>query len=599
MGVKMTTRTFLSVLLPLATLAAQVTNQETFATKVLVDQSSSTIKCTVIKPLQPAQVHRLVASPDDVVDQTATRRNRKDLSEFNIEFGTQVLHEFIGGSKAAVEKAVAEHCPNGVESTQSERDLQELEADKTVIKKLVDSGDPKNRIDVVFMGDGYTANEQTKFFDDMARLTHDMFTGDTFAQYLPLFNIWGVFTPSSDSGIGVGGRPKNTPFGLYRDGTELRGIYCSKPDAARRACAAVGQLACDFPSLIANDDYYGGLGGEFVIGTRSPTTGTIVLRHEMGHNFGRVGEEYDGGQVYRGANSAASLSQVSWKHWLTNPSGTVREEKASLTFTDHMWVDLKQGPYKITFTASGKYRRWMMVLSASGADTDGSLEITLDGQPLAWTSSGVKDRSFYTWTNTTHGLSAGQHKIVVTGHGPFDGKIIQQLCSVDMNEYMDEGEFQMGDEVISAYPTWDGNNRKTFRPNNEKCLMRNMISTKFCSVCLENMWLMFLERVQLIDDVVVSGTTAKVKVIPLAQFRQAKHDRFLQESATLVSQERFTVSWLRDGVEVIDFQNQFEVDLAKASGGSSGQWTVRVKFLTPAVRKDPKNLLQSEKTFKV
>lgn len=71
-------------------------------------------------------------------------------------------------------------------------------------------------------------------------------------------------------------------------GTELRGIYCGNEWAARRACKAIGQYACDFPSLIANDPYYGGLGGEFTIATKSKTTGTLVLRHEMGHNFGYI-----------------------------------------------------------------------------------------------------------------------------------------------------------------------------------------------------------------------------------------------------------------------------------------------------------------------
>ena len=45
-------------------------------------------------------------------------------------------------------------------------------------------------------------------------------------------NIWSICLPSAESGIGVGGRAKDTAFGLYRDGTELRGIYCSKPTAA-------------------------------------------------------------------------------------------------------------------------------------------------------------------------------------------------------------------------------------------------------------------------------------------------------------------------------------------------------------------------------
>ena len=62
------------------------------------------------------------------------------------------------------------------------------------------------------------------------------------------------------------------------------------------------------------------MGGQFVIGTKSRTTGTIVLRHEMGHNFANVGEGYDGGQVYRGVNSAATLNSLGWAHWLTDRS---------------------------------------------------------------------------------------------------------------------------------------------------------------------------------------------------------------------------------------------------------------------------------------
>ena len=60
------------------------------------------------------------------------------------------------------------------------------------------------------------------------------------------------------------------------------------------------------------DDFYGGLGGEFVISTKSKTSGQVVLRHEMGHNFGVVGEEYDGGYAYSGANSVRSPYNIPW-----------------------------------------------------------------------------------------------------------------------------------------------------------------------------------------------------------------------------------------------------------------------------------------------
>ena len=42
-------------------------------------------------------------------------------------------------------------------------------------------------------------SQETLFFDDITRLANDMFSGDMFAQYLPLFNIWAVYLPSIES----------------------------------------------------------------------------------------------------------------------------------------------------------------------------------------------------------------------------------------------------------------------------------------------------------------------------------------------------------------------------------------------------------------
>lgn len=62
----------------------------------------------------------------------------------------------------------------------------------------------------------------------------------------------------------------STPFGLYRDGHELRGLYSAHRSRARAACRAVregyfgeGVGGCDQMALISNFPYYGGLGGEF------------------------------------------------------------------------------------------------------------------------------------------------------------------------------------------------------------------------------------------------------------------------------------------------------------------------------------------------
>jgi len=145
------------------------------------------------------------------------------------------------------------------------------------VVKIVNGGDQGNRIDVVFMGDGYTAAEREEFFDDMRRLTTDMFETSTFRSYLPLFNIWAIYVESADSGIGYTGA-LDTPFRLTREAGQLRAIYPGDSNYARQVCQLTGISGCDYPSIIGNDDFYGGLGGEFVISTRSNRTGTIVLR---------------------------------------------------------------------------------------------------------------------------------------------------------------------------------------------------------------------------------------------------------------------------------------------------------------------------------
>lgn len=101
------------------------------------------------------------------------------------------------------------------------------------VQRIIISGNQANRIDVVFMGDGYTASERGQFFDDIRRLTADMFNGETFRSYLPVFNVWAIYVESVDSGIGYNGA-RNTPFRLYRQAGQLRGIYTGNAQYARQ-----------------------------------------------------------------------------------------------------------------------------------------------------------------------------------------------------------------------------------------------------------------------------------------------------------------------------------------------------------------------------
>ncbi|RLO13291.1 hypothetical protein DYB28_001497 [Aphanomyces astaci] len=572
---------FHSLLLVGATVVAAL---DTYSAKILVD--TNTFECELIDSVHVAQLHRSVEHPDSFIELTTKRKSRlNDLDLLrNSEEGTQEFVEIIGGSVDAVLGQLAKRCPSGALRHNAVRSAKTF-AETTVIKKIVDSGPPKNRIDIVFMGDGYQASEEALFFKDIQRLTDDLFTGDTFTQYLPLFNVWAVHVPSVESGIGVGSKPRNTAFQLYRRGTELRGVYPNKPQYAREVCKTVGEFACDFPSLVGNDAFYGGLRGEFVVVTSSVTSGSVVLRHEFGHSFGKVGEEYDGGKLYVGANTARSINEAPWKHWLTNPD-VIREEKAVQRFQKHIWHDLQQGSYQIKFTSNGAFKRWKIVLSVSGADTNDALSITLNGEPLPWTTKGIKDRSFYSWRSSDAGFPAGDHVLNITAGGSFDSPIIKQLCSALIYEYAGEDEFKLDDnDHIGFYPTWDINKRLLYRPDNEKCLMRNMTSPQFCTPCQENLWLQFLTRISFIEDLVVTGKDVALKLIPLGQLRPNP-----------IPNERYSVQWFNNGHEVKTFRDQFSIDVSTVSGATK-QWTVKVNFTTPTIRVDSKGVTRAERSF--
>lgn len=373
-------------------------------------------------------------------------------------------------------------------------------------------------------------------------------------------------------------------------------MWIGDSSAARAACALTGPDACDFGSLIGNDDFYGGLGGAFVVGTRSEATGTVVLRHEMGHNFVSAGDEYDHSWSYFGANSdTRASSSVKWAHWLTEPDQPVVEQAATYRLLEYPWYNLAGGQRSYTFTSDGTYSRWLLRISASGCDSAGSFRIWLDGQELDWAphTAGSVDRFFYEYNDPDAGFSAGTHTIAfASGHPPGSGAPIRQLCSFTLHEYKGEDQFKMQPGYVGVYPTWSDRYVKSYRPTNELCLMRNMSSTDFCPVCKEEMWLQFLQRMSLIDGHSVASaggtTTVTVTIVPVAQFRP--------EPIPGVT-EQLDVMWARNGVTRPELAGQFSFSLPNSD--AAGNWVATVVYTTSEVRRDPHGLLTFIEAFTV
>lgn len=428
------------------------------------------------------------------------------------------------------------------------------------VRTLVAQGPLQNRINLTIIGDGYTAEEKQKFFDDAARLTKDMFVGKTFATYLALFNVHAVFIPSKESGI-TDIVKKDTALGLYRSPKgSKRAIMISNAGMADKAANLAPRT--DYPILIANDDFYGGLGGAYAISTRSVTSGTVVLRHELGHNFGSVGEEYDSGNVYTGANSSRS-TQVNWKQWL-DPGATQKDHYFLSGF--YLWQNLGQKPFRAEFeiptTSRGQeVMRVGIELSSVGWATPMDVIVRVDGYKIDIKGNYTVDRSFFDVVLPMT-LGPGKHSI----------EVIENINDRDnvlayANVYAFPKGYDAESGQISAYKTFYGpGNGSGYRPTHNTCLMRNMLSENFCMVDIENMWIRFLARVNLIDGVAISRA-GDVRV-----------DLLKLRGMDIIWEKKQEGNWVR----IPEFDHKTQVNISDLN---SVKYRVRAAFRTPEVRK--------------
>lgn len=437
------------------------------------------------------------------------------------------------------------------------------------VRTLIEQGPSENRIKLTIVGDGYTLNEKEKFFSDTERTVKGLFEGKTFASYLPLFSIKAVFVPSTESGIGDGSA-KNTAFKLYRSPAgSKRAIMPGDESAIERALKLSGWNT-DYPIVLANDDFYGGLGGRYAISTRSVRSGLLVLRHELGHNFGQVGEEYDNGSAYFGANNSGA--NITWSHWI---DGELKLQESKLLSGNYVWQNLDKRPYQNQFKADSQFPLAFLSLSSVGWDTTNDVDVNLNGNRLTLNGGFHNDRAFYDIgpVSLLNGLNTLTVKEVVT-----DKNNVLGFALV----YAMPKEYDFTPNKILGFATYRDGGAKSYRPTHNSCLMRNMEYENFCSVDKENMWYQFLSRISLIDSFdikILNGqknvivTTLKLNGLSLNWF---KHDG---------------TSWTK----LPAISNQFQWI---ASDDLTGRFKVSVEFKTPEVRKYNTNF-KVEKEFQL
>lgn len=160
---------------------------------------------------------------------------------------------------------------------------------------LHQSGPSSGRLDLVLIGDGYTAAQMAQWHTDAAQVAASLLADPLYAANAGKINLLRIDVTSNQSGV------SNDITGEHRD-TALGGVIgCFQID--RLLCvddnlvlAAVSQVTTpeqrDFILVVSNTDIYGGSGGVAEAVMSMNQYSAELALHELGHTMFGLADEY-------------------------------------------------------------------------------------------------------------------------------------------------------------------------------------------------------------------------------------------------------------------------------------------------------------------
>jgi hypothetical protein len=157
-----------------------------------------------------------------------------------------------------------------------------------------ESGDPASKVDLLLLGDGYTAAEHDKFIATARELTEILFATSPFRERKDDFNVWALAPPAAASGVS---RPstgvfRDSPIGATYDSFRSERYILTADNKSMRRIASSAPY--DFIEILTNSEVYGGGGiyGLFSTAAANSEWAPYLFVHEFGHHFAGLADEY-------------------------------------------------------------------------------------------------------------------------------------------------------------------------------------------------------------------------------------------------------------------------------------------------------------------
>jgi hypothetical protein len=208
----------------------------------------------------------------------------------------------------------------------------QMQAQVFPVDTLMRNGNRVNRINLVYLADGYQSGELGTYITNSTTINNGLFSQPPFSQYKNYFNSFAIRVNSTESGAkhprtasdcpALASHPIINPNNYFQSTFDFAGIHRLLVPVNSVGISNV--LASNLPDfdqafLVVNSPYYGGSGGTVATASTDPSSVEVAI-HEIGHSFAGLADEYWAGDAYAAekpnmtANS--NPATVKWKAWV-------------------------------------------------------------------------------------------------------------------------------------------------------------------------------------------------------------------------------------------------------------------------------------------
>lgn len=172
--------------------------------------------------------------------------------------------------------------------------VREAPASGDAIFEVQVKGDPHDKVDFVFVAEGYVAGDLGKFKADVGRMTEFLFGLEPYKTLKDRFNVRGVFRPSPEKGVDEPRQRayRKTALNASFNAFDLDRYLLVEED--HRMHEIAGQVPYDALIVLVDSKRYGGgsIAFDYCVSTVDHARSPEVFVHELGHSFGGLADEY-------------------------------------------------------------------------------------------------------------------------------------------------------------------------------------------------------------------------------------------------------------------------------------------------------------------